>query len=90
VNNLDTISDFLDIADFIGKALHCIATGRAFTEEDAKCAIDAISAAAKISAELTLDNYNEVEEMRRFFNLISESGKDGIDLLSGKNGGNFG
>ena len=88
MNNYDAINDLFDIANFIGKALHSIATGREFTEKDAKDAIDAISAVRKLGTDFIIDTKDESKEIRDFFNAISEIGKSGIDYVG--NGGNNG
>jgi hypothetical protein len=81
VNKLDTISDILDIANFIGKALYGIATEREFTNEDIKNAINAISAAGKIGTGYLLKNDDEIEIMREFFKSLSEAGNGSVDLI---------
>ena len=79
MNDISKVNDFLDVANFIGKALHGIATGRDFTKQDAKDAVDAISAAAKLGTDYIIDNENDSRDIREFFNLISNVGKNGLD-----------
>jgi len=81
MSKLDTANDLFDIAYFIGKALHGIATGREFTDQDAKDAMDAVSGAAKIGSRNFAKNEAENEEIRKFFELITETGKGSIDYI---------
>ena len=86
MNNLEKISDIWDAASFIGKALHGIATSRAFTEKDAKDAIDAMSAIAKLGTNYLANNEDESKEIRELFNAISEAGKGTIDYIGNGDG----
>jgi hypothetical protein len=81
VNNFERVSDIWDAASFIGKALHGIATNRPFTEKDAKDAIDAMSAVAKLGSDYLAANEDESKEMRGFFYAISDAGKGTIDYI---------
>jgi type IV secretory pathway ATPase VirB11/archaellum biosynthesis ATPase len=81
VTNFEKISDIWDAASFIGKALHGIATNRPFTEKDAKDAIDAMSAVAKLGSDYLAVNEDESKEIKDFFNAISDAGKGTIDYI---------
>jgi hypothetical protein len=84
MKNYEVTSDLWDIANFIGKALHGIATGATFTDKDAKDTIDTICAIAKLGTDYIVDNEDKVRELRDFLNAISNAGKGSIDLLCSK------
>jgi len=87
MNNLEKISDIWDVASFIGKALHGIATNRPFNDNDAKDAIETITAVAKLGTDYIVDSNDESKDLREFFNIISDVGKSGIEMVSSDNGG---
>ena len=87
MSNLEKFSDAWDIASFIGKALYGIANNRPFTEKDAKDAIDAVNAVAKLGTDYIVSNHDESKNYRDFFNIISEVGKSGIDMIPSADGG---
>jgi hypothetical protein len=86
MSNYEKISDFWDIAYFIGKALDGIANERPFTDKDAKDALDAMSAVAKLGSDYLAINEDESKAIRDFFNAISEAGKGTIDYIGSGDG----
>jgi len=74
MNNLEKADNMKDIANFLGKVLNGIATGRAFTKQDAKDAVDAVNAVVKLATE-------EHKDATGFFNLLADATKGGMDLI---------
>ena len=74
MDTFEKASNTYDVAKFIVKALHGIATERAFTKNDAKDAVDAIGAVAKLG-------YSKDKEFVDFTNALQEFAKSGMDLV---------
>jgi hypothetical protein len=65
MNQSEKASNYFDIAHFIGKALHGIATGKEFTVQDAKDATNAISAVGQLA--MSEPSEKEVAELMKAF-----------------------
>lgn len=77
MNNLEKASNAYDVAKFIVKALHGIATDQPFTKNDAKDAVNAIGAVAKLG-------YSEDIDFVDFTNALQEFAKSGMDFVDPK------
>jgi len=77
MDKIDKVANYLDIAMFVGKALHGIATGREFTVQDAKDATDAMNAVGQ----LAMSGLNE-KEAADLMNAFAEATKSAMDEIS--------
>ena len=71
------VSNYLNIAKFLGRALFVIAEGKELTTQDFKDATDAVNAVGQ----LALDNLNE-DEAAALLAILAEASKSTTDLMS--------
>ena len=74
MNNLEKFGSALEIANFIGKALHGMATGRDVTKQDTKDAVDAVKAIAKLATQ-------ENRDATDFFDMLADATKNTMDSI---------